>query len=317
MDKVIKKLNEIGAKRIFVQFPEGLMLKIQDIVRKLEEQGFEVVLCLERTYGACDVRDEEAKRLGCDAILHIAHEDFGVKSSLPVIYYPYFIESNPIPILEKEFSKLEKFEKIGLVTSLQFVNSISKVKNFLENKGKKVFIGKSSTEKYEGQILGCRIGAGKQIEGKVDAFLCISAGKFYPLGLALHTEKPVFNLDLETGKIYDLEEQKIKIKKIEAWNLSQLKDAKKVGLLITWKKGQMFGKPFELKKELEKQGKEVYVLAMDEISEEKLQGLKLDVLISFACPRISSDDLERFKIPLINYNLIYKKNLNTKEENSK
>ncbi|MEM5802100.1 MAG: diphthamide biosynthesis enzyme Dph2 [Candidatus Aenigmatarchaeota archaeon] len=309
MQEAIKKLKKIKAKRIFVQFPEGLKLKIQDVAKELEKNGFEVVLCMEPTYGACDIREYEATLLNCDAILHIGHEDYGIKTELPVVYYPFFLNGNPIKILEKEWSKLEKYKRIGLVTSLQFIPAMLKAKKFLENKGKKVLVGKSATEKYEGQILGCRIGAGKQIEKKVDVFLCISAGKFYPLGLALATEKPVLNLDLETGKIHSLEELKKKIKKIEVWNLAQFKEAKKIGFLVSWKRGQMFGLPFELKKRVEKEGKEVYILAMDEINEEKLQGLKLDVLVNFACPRIGSDDLERFKIPLINYNLLYQKNL--------
>jgi len=305
MREAIEKLKKLGSKRIFVQFPEGLRLKIQDIAKQIEKEDFEVILSMEPCYGACDIREDEAKRLGCDAILHIAHEDYGVKTEIPVVYYPYFMEADPIPILEKEFDKLEKFKKIGLITSLQFVKTIPSVKKFLEDKGKKVFVSKSGTERYDAQILGCRIDAGKNIENEVDAFLCISAGKFYPLGLVMNTDKPVFNLDLEKRQIHDLEEKKKQIKKIEAWNLSQLKDAKKIGLLLSWKRGQIQGSPFELKKKLEDEGKEVFVLAMDEISQEKLQGLKFDILISFACPRIT-DDLEKFKIPLIDNSLLYK-----------
>ena len=306
MREVFKKLRKIKAKRLFVQFPEGLKLKIQDLAKEFEKKGFEVVLCMEPTYGACDVREYEAKLLGCDAIIHIAHEDYGVKTKIPVIYYPYFLEGDPIPIIKKEWNKIEKFEKIGLVASLQFVPAMIKLKRFLEENGKKVFIGKSTTEKYKGQILGCRVGSAKKIERNVDAFICVSAGKFYPLGLALNTDKPVLNLDLEMKKVYDMHEQKRKIQRIEAWNLSQFKEARRIGLLISWKKGQMLGNPFELKKKLEKMGKEVYVMAFDEILESKIIGLKLDALISFACPRIATDDLERFKIPIINYNLIYK-----------
>jgi 2-(3-amino-3-carboxypropyl)histidine synthase len=70
---------------------------------------------------------------------------------------------------------------------------------------------------------------------------------------------------------------------------------------VSWKKGQMFCNPFKIKNRLEKKGKEVFVLAMDEIVPEKLEGFKLDFLINCACPRIGTDDIERYKKPIINW----------------
>lgn len=299
MEEAIKKLKMLKAKRVFVQFPEGIRHKMSDITKQIEKEEIEVVICTEPCYGACDIRDEEAKRLGCDALLHIGHEDFGIKSKLPVVYWEYFIDVDSVPALEKEFDKLRNYKKIGLITSLQFVKAIPVVKKYLEEKGKKVFVHK--TFQCPGQILGCRLDAGKAIEDKVDCFLCISAGEFYGLGMVLQTEKPMLNLDLEKKTIESLEGKKRKIQKIIAWNKSALKDAKRVGILVSWKLGQLKS-PFELKKKLEKEGKEVYILAMDEIIPEKVEGLKLDALVNCACPRIGVDDLERYKVPVVNFN---------------
>jgi 2-(3-amino-3-carboxypropyl)histidine synthase len=298
MDDAIKKLKELNARRIFVQIPEGLKAKAQDIAKELEKNGFDVTVCLEPTYGACDLRDVEAKVLGCDAILHIGHESLGIKTEVPVIFWEYFIDAKPTPILEKEISKLKDCKKIGLVTSIQFVRTIPAVKEFLEKNGKEVFVTKAL--QHQGQILGCNLHAAKAIENKVDCFLCITAGKFYGLGLALETEKPVWCLDLEKNELYSLAELKKKIQKTVVWNKSWLKDAKKVGILVSWKKGQMFGNLLKIKEWLKKEGKEVYTLAADEILPEKLAGLKLDCLVSLACPRIAVDDIEKYKIPIIN-----------------
>jgi len=295
--EILEKLKELKAQKIFLQFPEGLKLKVQKIVKELEAEGFEVFVCLEKCFGACDVRENEAKLLGCDCILHIGHEEF-IKTEFPVVYWEYFINSEVEPILEKEFWKLENFKKIGLITSVQFVNLIPKVESFLRERGKEVFTSKAL--QYPGQVLGCDLRAAKSIEKEVDCFLAISAGEFYAAGLVFQTNKPVFNLDLEKREIKSLEEFKKKTQKIIAWNKAQFKDAKKVGLLISWKKGQ-FKSPFELKKKLEAKGKEVFLLAMDEISPEKLEGLDLDFLINLACPRIGIDDLPRYKIPVLNY----------------
>lgn len=299
MEDVVKQLKKLNVKRVFVQFPEGLTLRIQEIAKSLEREGFQLIICVEKCFGACDVRDVEALRLGCEAILHIGHIPFLRKTKLPVVYWEYQLNVNPIPILEENFQKLANYQKIGLLTSTQFVQTIPEVKRFLEMRGKEVFVHTSL--KYPGQILGCDLEAGIAIAERVDCFLCITAGKFYGFGIALKVDKPVLSLDLERRVIYSLEEEKRKIQKLIEWNKAQLKEARKVGIVVSWKKGQLYGDPFKVKSELEGDGKEVYILAMDEITPEKLEGLKLDALINFACPRIGRDDINRFKLPIVNF----------------
>ena len=299
--KIIQKLKNLKTKRVFIQFGEGLKLRIQDISKQLEKEGFETIICTEPCYGSCDVRDVESVRLGCDVVLHIGHEEFIPQSEtkLPIVYWEYFIDVDPLPILknEKEFAKLKSYKNIGLVTSIQFVQTIPKLKGFLEEAGRRVFVQKSL--QYPGQVLGCNLDAATEIEDKVECFLCISAGKFYGLGVILKTDKPVLCLDLERKEIYDLKELKKKIQKIIAWNKSEFEDARKVGILVSWKRGQV-KLPFELKKKLEARGKEVYIFAMDEITPEKLMGLKIDFLVNTSCPRIGVDDISRYRIPLLN-----------------
>jgi 2-(3-amino-3-carboxypropyl)histidine synthase len=286
--EILDDLREVNAKRIFVQYPEGLKYKIQEICKRLEKEGYQTMICCEPCYGSCDLKDEEAKRLGCDVILNIGHSDFGVESKVPVVYWDYFLEVDPIPILKKEIEKLKEFKKIGLITSLQFVKTLEKVEDFLKKNNKEVFIHKSL--KYSGQILGCNIDAAKKNEDKVDCFLYVGAGKFHPLGVAVRTEKLVFTLDLEKKQIYNLENEKIKWLKKKAWHDSKLNDSKRVGIIVCWKKGQnRISDAEKMKKELEKEGKEVYILAFDNFSKEKIEGLKLDCLVNMACPRLDDD----------------------------
>ncbi len=302
MKDVFEKLRKVKAKRVFVQFPEGIRLRIPQIVKELEREGFEIVVCTEACFGSCDIRDNEAKAVGCDTILHIGHEDFGCPSSLPVVFWEYFIDVDPTQALEKNLDKLKNFQNIGLITSIQFVHAVPIAKEFLEKNGKEVFTYKAL--QHEGQILGCNLEAAKKIEDKVDCFLCITAGKFYGRGLVMKTDKPLLSLDLEKNEIESMEEFKKKVQKIVAWNKSQLSDAKRVGLLVSWKKGQYKSVAFDLKKKLEKGGKDVFILAMDEILPEKLEGLKLDAVINFACPRLGTDDISRFKTPILNWDQV-------------
>jgi 2-(3-amino-3-carboxypropyl)histidine synthase len=295
----VRKLRDIKAKRILVQFPEGLKMSIQGIVDALESEGYECITSLQECFGACDLRDDEARRLRCDAILHIGHEDFGVKGSVPAIFWPYAIEADPIRALgnKEEFEKISKFARIGIVSSIQFSGALAKAKAFLESKGVDVFVHKSLAA--DGQILGCRLDAATEIDGDVDAFLCISAGKFYGLGLAMKTGKPCFSLDLEKGTITDLSEEKRRMEKIVAWNVSGFMEAKVVAILVSWKRGQMKD-PVAVRSLLEGMGKKVYVFAMDETTPDKLLGLRIDAAVNLACPRIGMDDISRFKIPIIN-----------------
>ena len=46
-EKVVAELKKIGAKRVFIQYPEGIKRKIQETVSKLEKEGIESVVCLE------------------------------------------------------------------------------------------------------------------------------------------------------------------------------------------------------------------------------------------------------------------------------
>jgi 2-(3-amino-3-carboxypropyl)histidine synthase len=298
IEEALEILKQVNAKKILVQFPEGLRGKLTDIYSSIEKAGLEPIVCMEATWGACDVRLNEAKVLQCDAILHIGHEDFGVKVDLPVVYVPYYHCVDAVEILKKEFSKLEKFSKIGLVASLQFVKALPNVKKFLEENGKKVFLYRS--EQHEGQILGCRVAAATAIAENIDCFLCITAGKFYPLGVALETEKPVFSLDMEKQIITDMSAEKRKVQKIVAWNREKFAEAKNVGILISWKLGQ-FRLPSVLKEKIERKGKKVYLLAFDEITPEKIDGFQLDFLVNTACPRIGTDDYARYKIPILTY----------------
>jgi 2-(3-amino-3-carboxypropyl)histidine synthase len=142
-----------------LQIPEGLKRKALDIA---DETG-DVVIDCEACYGACDLCIGEAKSLGCDGIIHY----------VPVEYREIRQDYDPVPVLEKNLEKI-KGNRIGLVSTIQFLDSLKSTKKFLENKGKSVRIGKGKSK--EGQILGCDVSAANSVEKDVDAFLYIGSG---------------------------------------------------------------------------------------------------------------------------------------------
>ena len=285
--------------RILLQYPEGLRTKAIEIAKKLEKEGNLVFISIEPCYGACDLRINEAKMLKCDKIIHLGHTRF-LKTEIPVDYIE-LKESFEMEDSLKELEKIE-FEKVGILASLQFIDFIPKVKEYLEKIGKKAILGKGKNNEkflYPGQILGCDYSQAFEIEKLVECFLVISSGKFHAIGLAMKTEKPVYLLDVEKRKVEKIDASEFIKRKIIAQELA--KDCKRIGILVSTKPGQFKPELAEkLKKKIEALGKEAYILVADEIKPEKIEYLSIDCIVNTACPRIAIEERALYKIPFLN-----------------
>lgn len=277
--------------RTLIQVPEGLKRKALEIA----DATGDAIISAEPCYGACDLRDRDAEALGCKKIIHVGHTKF-VESKVPVEYREHRTDAG----FALDIEKLKGYRNIGLVTSLQFTDSIGEIKSALEKTGKRVFVGQAKGMQ-PGQILGCNIGAARAIEKDVDSFLVIGSGRFHVLGLALATEKPVFILDVEKEKLEDVKELRQKILKQKFAAIALAKDAQRFGILVSTKPGQMnVGLAEELKKKIMSTGKKAYLLAMDEITPTKLAGFGLDAYVCTACPRIAIENRAAFGRPILN-----------------
>ena len=283
--EILKMLRDGNAKRVLVQVPEGLKTSVQKLADFLEKNGVEPFISIEPCFGACDLRGREAKALGCDALLHIGHADMEIKAEVPVFYYAYYIDYDFVPLLKMILRQI-KFRKICLVSTVQFLKSIESAKKFLEKNGFTVYVG--------GSVLGCDASNARRFEKMVDCYLFIGSGRFHPLGLQEKTQKPVMFLDIERRVLEDLSEEMDMMKIRKKMRLEKAKDAKKFGILVSTKPGQnRVKRAVDLKIKLARMGKNVYILAGDYFTAEKLLGLKIDVLVNTACPRIR-EDYEQF-----------------------
>ncbi|MEM7823821.1 MAG: diphthamide biosynthesis enzyme Dph2 [Candidatus Aenigmatarchaeota archaeon] len=281
--------------RTLIQVPDGLKRKALDIADKTGN----AIICAEPCYGGCDLREREAVMLGCKKIIHVGHSKF-LKNKLPVEYMEEQTDADPLLIIDREFEKIDCYDNIGIVASLQFVELIGKVRKELEKRRKHVFVGRAKGLR-PGQILGCNTAAARAIEKDVDCFLIISSGKFHALGLAMATSKPVIVLDIEQGTIADMFVMKQMMLKQRYAAIALAKDAEKFGILISTKPGQVNVKLAEqIKKKISAVGKKAYMLAMDEIKPEKLIGFGLDAYICTACPRIAIENRTAFNKPILN-----------------
>lgn len=267
-----------------LQVPDGLKIKALDIADREED----VIISCESCYGACDLRVDEAKRLGCNKIIHYGHSKM-IDADIEVEYSEIKESYNPTDVLKQ--NKIE-FNKIGLVSAIQFVDSLKIAKDVL---GERAIIG--------GQVLGCNVSNAMKIKDNVDGFLFIGSGKFHPVGVAMQTGKPVLLLNVETGKIEDI--NIVPFQKQKYVNQALFKDAQVIGILVSTKPGQM---NIKLAKEIKEKlnPRKSYILSMDEITPDKLEGIKVDAYINTACPRIAIENRGSFRKPILNADEIFK-----------
>ncbi len=205
-----------------------------------------------------------------------------------------FIEAKynkEIKIGNKETDKLP--DKIGLVTTVQFVNNLNSIKKILIKNNKKVSIAKGK-QKYPGQILGCDVSSAKKIKDKIDAFLYIGDGKFHPIEVKLKTNKDVFILnpyDEINNKITKLEDDEInKVKKKIKGSYLKFLSAENIGVLISIKRGQFYDIK-KIKKVLSKyKNKNYYYLLFGTLDINELENFNfIECFINTACLRLRED----------------------------
>ena len=299
LERAIAELKELKAKKILLQIPEGLKTKVEGIANDLEKEGFSVITSMDPTFGACDIKSEEAKRFGCDALLHLGHNAFSEGNDFPVVYAPLTYDLNKLDKFTEKLANVLKgkgIKKIGLVTTVQFVDNLPKIRDLLLDNG----IGSITScgkRVCEGQVLGCNYSAVPSEK----VIVYVGDGLFHPLGVHFATGKDVIVANPLTGEVSELGKEKDDFLRKRILLIERAKDAKSYAILVTTKLGQnKISQAEKIKKEIVAKGKKAEIYVMDYISEEKLLGISAEAYISTACPRLSIDDFASFKKPIIN-----------------
>ncbi|MEA3357102.1 MAG: diphthamide biosynthesis enzyme Dph2, partial [Patescibacteria group bacterium] len=264
----------------------------------IEKLSVDVLIFADPCFGACDVSDVLMERAGCDLAVHVGHSEMIRKLSIPVVYVEYYSSTDAAGILEREMKKLDGFKSISLVTTIQHIGQIDSVSELLLKFKKKVYVGKPSVAKYPGQVLGCDQSAALCDIDKVDCVLYFGTGWFHAIGIARRTDKLVFLLSLEDGKMHDLRgEHDVYLRK-KIILKHKFECSKRVCIVASSKAGQMNKNVVGIKRKIEKTGKCAFVAVMDAIEPDKLLGMDYDIIVNTACPRIEDDVV--FRKPVIN-----------------
>lgn len=304
-DSIIDEIRRRGSKRILLQMPEGLKPTGFRLAKLLEkETKAEVFVSGDPCYGACDLALYPKKHIDADLLVHLGHAE--IPGEFPDENVLYVEARADVPILEPMIQALKMLEKeqvIGLASNIQHIHQIDKAKEILEGHGKKVLIGRpSGWLKYPGQVLGCDYGSVRAIAEKVDAIIILSGGDFHALGIPLATGKRTIVVDPFQQTAKDMTEVCRKLLRKRWISIEKFKEAKRIGIIVGLKSSQMnISLARRLKELLEEREYSTILICATEVIPETLGSFTdLDAYVEISCPRISTDDQERYRKPILN-----------------
>lgn len=296
IDKLAIKriLDETHPKRIVFNGPEGLLSQTRSIALELEsEYNLQAIIISDPTYGSCDTVDIDAQRVGAEVAFHIGHnvtvKKFG-KITYSIDAFDDVSFHKAVADAEQKL-KAKGFGSVGLLAFAQHYPEIQRVSEQLQRDGFRTTIGKGMGQLNDGQIFGCEFYPAFNIRDKVEAMLLLGQSMFHAIGLCLSTGRPTFMLDPYLNEAVDV--QKVADERLKKAVLSVYKarDASKMGVIIGLKEGQiMADQSIKIKSKLEVFGKQVQLIALREITADRINSLTdIEAFVQTGCPRISVD----------------------------
>lgn len=303
-ERVKQEILKLKAKRVLIQLPEGLKPEATRLAKIIEKSGALPIISADPCYGACDLATVEAESLGVDLIIHYGHSKLLKYERVPTIYVEARATMNVNAAVEKALPMLENWQKIGLTTTVQHVQTLDDVREILLRAGKTVVIGDAGRLNYPGQVIGCDYSNAKSIANDVEAFLFIGGGKFHALGVALSTSKPTIVADPYEKRAYSVDKEAEKIIKQRWASIEEAKKAKTFAVLVGLKPGQKkLEEALNVKKKLEESGKTTCLFVAKEVTPEVLMEFPtVEAYVNTACPRVSLDDASKFQKPVLTVN---------------
>ena len=185
-------------------------------------------------------------------------------------------------------SKIKFKGKLGMITSVQFIDQLKKIKDDR-------FV-------FGGQVLGCNVNNALKIKDEVDGFLFVGSGDFHPLGALYKIRKPVYVANPYTNEIKILDRKEFDdYEKKRKGLLKKYLMAKKVGILVSIKPGQFHPRQYlDLRQKMEfiqklkdnMRDKETFVFIGDNFDLNELENFKdIEIWVNTACPRIGGKNL--------------------------
>ena len=298
--KIFEVINNQKPNSVALSGPEGLIAKIQETADGIED-AFHIPAYVigDTCWGSCDLNTHAADMLGADILFNIGHT-IAMGSIGKVVMIDAYDDIGFDCVARKCALDLRAhYETISLLTDSQHLNQIPSVKLIFEEFGYDVIIGKGKGQLNDAQVFGCEFYPAYQLLQKVDAYIFLGQSMFHSASIALSTEKPTYMLDPYFQEYSEVTEFALGLRKKAVLAIYRALDADRIGIIIGLKEGQFSQvRALELKKTLEALGKKVQLIALTEITNERVLNFKkIDAFIQVACPRIATDNY--FKKPML------------------
>jgi len=291
-ERIFKEINDKDPVSVSLNGPDGILPQVQEMAVKITKKfGIPAYVLADTTWGTCDLNTNGSKVLGAEIQFNIGHtiNTESLEKNLVLIDAFDDVEFDSVA---KKCGEILQGKTISLVTDSQHLHQIDKVEKILTENGIIVKIGKGKGQLNDGQVFGCEFYPATALKKEVDAYVFLGQSNFHAAGIALSTNLPTYVLDPYFNEVREVTEFAQKLKTKATLAIYKAAEAKSFGVIVGLKEGQL-SKVFALKikKELEKEGKEVQLFALTEITNERLRNFKgIDAFIQVACPRISIDN---------------------------
>ena len=298
-EKIFQEIKNRKSVSVALNAPDGLLPKVQQTASNIMKRfGIPAFVLADPTWGSCDLNSNGAKVLGTSLLFNIGHTINMESFEKNVIMIDAFDDISFEKVAKKSINVLQG-KKISLLTDSQHLHEIEPVKKILEEGGITVVIGHGKGQLNDGQVFGCEFYPAKEIEEQVDVNVFLGQSNFHAAGVALATNKPTYVLDPYFNEVREVSEFAKKLQKKATLAIYKAAEAETFGIIIGLKEGQLSKlTALKFKKELEKEGKSVQLIALTDITNERLKNLKgIDAFIQVACPRISIDN--QFDMPVL------------------
>jgi len=298
-EKIFQEIKNRKSVSVALNGPDGLLPKVQQTASNIMKRfGIPAFVLADPTWGSCDLNSNGAKVLGTSLLFNIGHTINMESFEKNVIMIDAFDDISFEKVAKKSINVLQG-KKISLLTDSQHLHEIEPVKKILEDGGITVVIGHGKGQLNDGQVFGCEFYPAKEVEEQVDVNVFLGQSNFHAAGVALATNKPTYVLDPYFNEVREVSEFAKKLQKKATLAIYKAAEAETFGIIIGLKEGQLSKlSALKFKKELEKEGKSVQLIALTDITNERLKNLKgIDAFIQVACPRISTDN--QFDMPVL------------------
>ncbi len=287
VSSAIEELRNLNAKKVGLQLPDGLKRLTHEIVKRLEKEGFFVIVSGKPSYGSCDLDLTLLEEV--DVLVHVAHPP--VVDVDRVIYVDYRIDYSVSEVVKNVLDKIP--DSISLVSTSTYVHKLKDIAYELEKNGKEVYLRRGGRTGIEGLVLGCNFRA---IDRKAEAVLFVGDGTFHPRGAAIYTDKEVYAISPLENRIRKFGYDDVnRFLRTRFSLIGKAMECENFCVVVSSKPGQ---KRLELARSIYNKLKSKYFTSLIYFDDVNPENFPCSCIVNTACPRIAYDDWRRFGIVL-------------------